>query len=281
MRGLSARRIASCALTVAFLAGVSGPAAMAADSAREHSHAASPRAPLPGADRLLAQVHSLRDPDGRLAPVTDLLMAVLRSDHGKLSAADAKRLGDAAKRALGEATAPAAPTASATPTATAKPTASASPAAPAPAPTASGVLLPAPAKHAAGSRAVGQRAADPTSDALAAVQKALDNLLKTVASGDVSQVLPAVTGLVNELIGLVTATLSGNGLSTSTAATTATASTLPALTVPEVTVPEITVPDVTVPDVTIPDITLPTAAATVTATTTTTTTSTTSTTPAT
>ncbi|MEU0602162.1 hypothetical protein ABZ484_28555 [Streptomyces sp. NPDC006393] len=195
MRGLSARRIASTALCAAFLVGISGPAALAVDSAGEHSRAAAPRASLPGADRLLAKLDGLGDLDrlgdlgSRLTPVRDLATAVLTTDNGRLAPADAKNLGDAAEDALAEASAMIRSARSAQ--------------------TASGV----------------QRAADPASDALAAVQKALEDLLKSLTSGDVGQVLPAVTGLVDGLVDLVTSLLKDDGPTTPG---TSAADTLPA-----------------------------------------------------
>ncbi|WP_306189974.1 hypothetical protein [Streptomyces sp. MK5] len=196
MRGLSARRIASTALCAAFLVGISGPAALAADSAGGHNRVAVPRTSLPGADRLLVELNGLGDLSrlgdlgGRLTPVRDLATAVLTTDNGRLAPADAKKLGEAAEDALAEASTSirSAPSAQA----------------------ASGV----------------QRAADPAGDALAAVQKALEDLLKSLTSGDVGQVLPAVTGLVDSLVDLVDSLLKDDGLTTPGAS--AAVSTLPA-----------------------------------------------------
>ena len=86
------------------------------ESARHSVHAAS-RAPVPGADALLAQVKGLGDLGGVLAPVTDLLNAVLKADNGQLSAEEATKLGDAVKDAIAKATAaaPAVPAAPAAP----------------------------------------------------------------------------------------------------------------------------------------------------------------------
>ncbi|MGW2639293.1 hypothetical protein [Streptomyces sp. NPDC001348] len=100
MRALPTRRIASGALCAALLVGITGPAAMAADPARGRSHAASPDASLPGADALVAKVRSLGTLGRGITPVTDLLNAVLEADNGRLPATEARRLGDAAKRAL-------------------------------------------------------------------------------------------------------------------------------------------------------------------------------------
>lgn len=87
MRALPARRIALGALCAALLAGVTGPAALAADTRP------APTAPL-------AQVRTADAPEHGLTPVVDLLRAVLEADDGRLPAEEARRLGDAALAAL-------------------------------------------------------------------------------------------------------------------------------------------------------------------------------------
>lgn len=207
MRALPARRIASTALCAALLVGLAGPAAVAADPARERAHAAS-RAPLPDADALLAQVKSLGDLGGVLTPVTDLLNAVLKADNGRLSAADAAALGTAVKDAIAEVTetAPVSPgtgtSASTAPTAPAPSTLPATPAVPA-TPATPATTLPAFTRKAP---------ADVIGDALAALQKAIDELIKAVTSGDAAQVTPAVTNTVTSLVNFVAATLLGGKL---------------------------------------------------------------------
>lgn len=103
MPALSARHIASSALCAALLVGVTGPAAMAADTARERSHAASADARLPRADAILKKLRKVNG--GELTPVADLLLAVLEADDGRLPAGEARKLGAAAKRALAKASA--------------------------------------------------------------------------------------------------------------------------------------------------------------------------------
>lgn len=100
MPALSARHIASSALCAALLVGITGPAAVAADSARETSPAASADAQPVRADVLLAKVRTMNG--GELAPVADLLDAVLKADNGRLSPDETRTLGDAAKRALAD-----------------------------------------------------------------------------------------------------------------------------------------------------------------------------------
>ncbi|GAA3498176.1 hypothetical protein GCM10019016_052790 [Streptomyces prasinosporus] len=98
MRALPARRIALGACCAALLVGITGPAATAADPARERTRVVS-------SDALLVQVRSLDAREGELAPVADLLRAVLEADGGRLSPAEAERLGGAARAALEEAAA--------------------------------------------------------------------------------------------------------------------------------------------------------------------------------
>lgn len=103
MRALPARRLALGALCAALLVGVTGPAAMAADSVHEGSRVASPgtpRTPLAQLEEIEARTH-----DGDLAPVADLVKAVLGSGSRSLPAAEVRRLGEAAKKALAEAAA--------------------------------------------------------------------------------------------------------------------------------------------------------------------------------
>lgn len=190
MRGLPARRIASSALCAALLVGIAAPAALAVDgaSAREQRVQAAAHAPVPGADALLAPVKSLGDLGTVLTPVTDLLNAVLKADNGRLPAAEAGTLGKAATDALAKVSATV-------------PTAPATQAAPA---------LPTLAKKSWDVRP--RAAADLTGDALAALQKAIDALLQAVTSGDVSQVVPAVTNVVSGLVSTITATLLGGSL---------------------------------------------------------------------
>lgn len=99
MRGLSTRRIASTALCAALLTAITGPVAVAADSARGRSHAAS-HAPASGADALLARVETSGKLGRALPPVTDLLNTALTADNGQLSAAEATRLVNSAKQAV-------------------------------------------------------------------------------------------------------------------------------------------------------------------------------------
>ncbi|MFJ3302468.1 hypothetical protein ACIPSA_05000 [Streptomyces sp. NPDC086549] len=183
MRGLPARRIASTALCASLLVGIAGPAAIAADSAGERHHAAS-RAPVPGADDALAQLNALGDLGSVLAPVVDLLGKALQD--GRLTPEEAQKIADAVKTAIAKITA-------------------AVPTAPPTTPLSSTTR---------GGDAKGRApsAKDLTGDALAALQKAVDGLVAAAASGDATQVLPAVTAVVTGLVNLVAATLQDDGL---------------------------------------------------------------------
>ncbi|GGV56870.1 hypothetical protein GCM10010294_02970 [Streptomyces griseoloalbus] len=199
MRALPARRVALGALCAAFLAGVTGPTAMAADPAPGQHRATS-------SDALLVQVRNLDAHEDELAPVVDLLEAALEADDGHLSPAEAGRLGEAAKDALEKvaAQAPAdtdppattdTPAAPDTPATTDTPTAADTPAAPDPA---VDTLLP-------------DTAADPTSDALDAAGEAVDSLVDLLLSDDaedadqvpwsVDDLLTRVDDLVGVLVG--------------------------------------------------------------------------------
>ncbi|MCM3266132.1 hypothetical protein M3765_19345 [Streptomyces thermoviolaceus] len=255
MRGLPARHIASTALCAAVLTGIGAPAALAADPAPEPLGATAPRTPLPAADALLDRIEGLGDLGGRLAPVHDLLAAVLTADNGTLTVVDAQRLGDAARDALAQLTvAPVAP------------------------PTGAQLLAP----PQAASPLSGQQDTDPVDDLLATTQKDLDGLLNATTSQDVTQILPAVTVLVDDLGTLVTGVLQDlaqpatpstapapalqdptattpttTTLTTAPPAATTPTTTAPALATPVTVLPAVTVPGITVAGVTVPGVTLP------------------------
>ncbi|WP_336114428.1 hypothetical protein [Streptomyces sp. PTD9-10] len=246
MRVLPVRRLASTTLCAALLVGIAGPAAVAADSARERTHAGSHPA-VPGTDALLAQVRSLRNADPVLNPVVDLLDQSLQK--GRLTPDEARRLGDAAKAAIAKAAA-AAPTTPASPTTPAAPTAPASPATPAtptapatptdpamsntaasPSMSASQSMSASPSRPAAPSLPPDPSVGAPTVPAAAAapllttfaksdvkagqardltgdLQNAIDALLQAVTS-NVDALLVTVTGAVSALVDLITSTIGG------------------------------------------------------------------------
>ncbi|GAA2525617.1 MULTISPECIES: hypothetical protein [Streptomyces] len=208
MRALPARRIALGACCAALLLGITGPAATAADPARERTPAAS-------SDALLAQVRSLDADEGELAPVVDLLEAALETDGGHLPPAEARRLGEAAKKALEEADAKALAT-TAPPAATDPAPTAATPEVPDPAPTATTPEVPDPAPTAT-TPEVPDPAEDTlltddgtrlTSDLLDAVREVVDSLLELLLSDDeaeAAQVPSAVDDLLAEVQDLVDA----------------------------------------------------------------------------
>jgi len=245
----------------------SGPSA-SGQSASGHGRT---QVPVPGADGLLAQVRSLSTAGGVLTPVTDLLDTALKADNGQLPASRAAELGRAAKDAIRKAAAapstvaqpakpvarPTSPAGSASlakpadpakpvqPAKTAAPSAAASPGASASAgaSAAPGVsrkpatpAAPPLSKTAARGEARGHgdtaRGKDTTQDALTALQEAVDALVKASTSGDVGQVVPAVSDVVNNLVDVLLATLTDSGL-------TASALTDPALTGPALIGPDL------------------------------------------
>lgn len=213
MRALSARRLASAAVTATLLIGITAPAAVAVDNeSKSERIEEAAKAPLPGVDGLLAQVQTLGNLGSVLAPVTDVLNAVLKADDGQVSPEQATQLLDAVKAAIAKVTtaAPApvplptdapATTTPATPPATTTPT----DALPLPVP-----ALPLPADKSADDAKA--PSADAVSDALAALQTAVSDLLAAATSGDPTKVVPAATKVVSSLLNAILALLLGGGL---------------------------------------------------------------------
>lgn len=169
------RRLASTALCATLLLGISGPAAMAADHDASRDRASTP---LPGPDALLPRVQRLTEADRVVAPVSDLLKAALTADNRHPSAGRAAgldRAAKAAKDAIGRVNGP-----------------TAAPTGPVTAPTA-----PIPTRNEA------------QSDALAALRKAVDDLAAAATSGNAGQVLPAATAVMNKLISVLVASVTG------------------------------------------------------------------------
>lgn len=209
MRGLSVRSAASTALCATLALGLAAPAALAADAAPEGTRAAS-RAPAPDADTLL-------DLGALLKPVTDLLDSVLATGAGQLDTDEAANVNDVVQDALADVQAslpaasssvpPSSSTVTTTPSTPATPSTPSTPAATTP-------------------EAAATPAAGTTDAALAALQKAIDDLVKATTSLNTTQAGTAASGLATSLVDLVNATLKGVGVSTSSGLTTAT--TLPA-----------------------------------------------------
>lgn len=229
MGALPAWRIATSALCATFLVGIACPAALAAEPVRDHSHAASPGARLPGPESRLEQLRKLDE--GAVDPLLDLMNAARKAENGELTAAEARKVAAAAKQALAEMIAkvrqaPATPTASPTPTQSA---------------TATGVLPPAPVTLPSAPIALPSTPVAVTTDspddawdtldeALDAVEQAVDDFLEAFdpadeASGNDSVVPPSVDNALTELDDLIEA-LNGNEPSEPVAAEP---STLPSL----------------------------------------------------
>ncbi|MEU0427054.1 hypothetical protein ABZ235_26205 [Streptomyces canus] len=194
MRGLPARCIASCALCAALLVAVAGPTAAASRGP----------VPVPHADALRPQVEALAELGGVLTPVTDLLNTVLKADNGQISAEQAAELGDAVKDAtakITEATSAAAVTLPATGTTTTPSSTTGSTTTPTPS-----LLLTLIQNSDAGARSV-KAPADLLDDAIDALEKAIDDLLTAVTSGEAGQVESTLPAVISGLVDAVAATM--------------------------------------------------------------------------
>ncbi|KQW15516.1 hypothetical protein [Streptomyces sp. Root369] len=194
MRGLPARCIASCALCAALLVAVAGPTAAAS------------RGPVsvPHADALRPQVEALAELGGVLTPVTDLLNTVLKADNGRISAEQAAELGDAVKDAtakITEETSAAAVTLPATGTTTTPSTTTGSTTTPTPS-----LLITLIQNGDVGARSA-KAPADLLDDAIDALEKAIDDLLTAVTSGEAAQVESTLPAVISGLVDAVAATM--------------------------------------------------------------------------
>ncbi|MBZ6137977.1 hypothetical protein [Streptomyces olivaceus] len=251
---LPARRIATSALCAGLLIGLSGPAVMAADGdpVRERTRAAS-LAPLPDAEELQGQVGSLAGLGDMLAPVTDMLDAILKADSGRLSATDADKLAAAVKDALAKADA--ADTGTDTGDAATTPGTS-TPAQPPAAPDAdTPVTLPAPVTAQSDDPAAA--APDLAATAYAELQKQVDALTEATTAGDAAKVSPAVKEVVTGIVNVVAATMVGNGLPAADLAGLPGVPTAPEAATPEATTPEATAPEAAAPEAAAPANPLP------------------------
>ncbi|MEU6124512.1 hypothetical protein [Streptomyces sp. NPDC047123] len=185
MRALPVRRIATTTLCATLLLGTAGPA-LASDATRDETRTAS-SAPAPDAAALLGQAQQLNSLGGVLTPVTDLLSAALQAKDGKLAPEDAKKHADAVKKAL---------------------EAAAKPPVKAPADPAAAV----PQLPTGGSPRDAKAPVDVKADAVAALQKAVDELVKAATAGDPKAVLAAAPTVLTGLVNLTVATVLGGGL---------------------------------------------------------------------
>ncbi|MFG2726257.1 hypothetical protein [Streptomyces canus] len=184
MRGLPARCIASCALCAALLVAVAGPTAAASRGP----------VPVPHEDALRPQVEALAELGGVLTPVTDLLNTVLKADDGQISVEQAAKLGDAVKDATAKITEEAS-AAAVTPPATDATTT----------PTPS-LLLTLIQNDDDEARSI-KAPADLLDDAIDALEKAIDDLLTAVTSGEATQVESTLPAAISGLVDAVAATM--------------------------------------------------------------------------
>ncbi|GAB2743350.1 hypothetical protein [Streptomyces bullii] len=219
MPAFSARRIATSALCATFLLGITAPAAVAADTARDRTRES---APASDAATLQSQVQQLGYIGAVVPPVTTLMDAVLKAQNHRLPATEATRLGDAARIAIARvaaspmtpgATTPATPT---TPGTTTPATPGTTLPAPLPAvpstPTTSTNPASVPPPAGSASRHDASVRADTLIEALAELQESVDALVVAAQSGDVAGAIAAVTDVANKLAAVVAAILGGTGL---------------------------------------------------------------------
>ncbi|MFF9200694.1 hypothetical protein ACF1AE_02465 [Streptomyces sp. NPDC014986] len=202
MRALSARRIAIGALCAAVVAGITGPAAVAAETAAGHDRATSSAA-------LLARAGNAHAHASELGPVLGLLKAVLETRDGRLTPERARTLGGAAKAALVRAAADDDPTIM---IAIADTTAPLTTAPAAPAPTAAASALTAPVASTTVTGVLPPAAAELLNDLPGAVREALDDLLDVLlpeAGTGAAPVLPSAGDLLTRVDNLVAALLGG------------------------------------------------------------------------
>lgn len=224
--------IVSTALVGALAFGTAGTAFASPDTDPGGTGTAAPAAP--DVSTLLAQATALGRLGAVLTPVTEAVKAVLEAPGNKLSAADAAKDADAVKAAIAAlaAVAPATPAAPALPATPAVPAVPAAPAAPA-APVLPAVptlpkapVLPkapglpkAPVRPGMLARGVGATTfaaprADLTGDALAGLQKAVTDLLKSSTSGDATGSVGGVVKVVTDLVNVLLSSLLGGTLPT-------------------------------------------------------------------
>jgi len=156
-----------------------GPAAALTSAPEPAPAAAEYQAPIPDAAALGKQVDTLQGISGVLTPVTEFLDAVLAADDGQLPAAEATKHAEAIKKVLTPPTTPAPP------------------------------ALPGPDAVDTADRAAPP---DLIADALAALQKQIDAILKAVTSGSPTDVAASLLSVVTGLVNVVVSTVLGGDL---------------------------------------------------------------------
>ncbi|WP_405777944.1 hypothetical protein [Streptomyces sp. NBC_00859] len=180
--------LVSSAVCGALALGIAGPAAhAAAGGPRAARPVSAPAAPVPGAGKLLSQSKLLGEAGGVLAPVTDLLDAVLRAPAGRLPAADATKLADPVKGALARVTEGAL----------------AAPAAPG---------IPGGVTGVSGAPSAPDPGAALKAKAAGDLQGKVDSLVEASTTGSSAEVAAAVQAVVTSQVNVLVATVLGGGL---------------------------------------------------------------------
>ncbi|MEU3410478.1 hypothetical protein ABZ760_04265 [Streptomyces sp. NPDC006658] len=234
MRDLPVRRLASTVLCASVLVGITGPVALAADTAGEHGRTAS-RVSVPAAekDRLLTRARALGRTHPELGPVVELLSRSL--EEGRLPAGEAGRLGEAAKEAIVRAAGTAGAQSPAAPVTVRHASAGAPMARDVLDDTIGGLLtaIDELVKSITDEAAAAQAAADQiTADQTAVDQTGTDQTAADQTAADESgQMLPSLDGLLSGLFDLLTGLFGtgGSGLAVSELPTTATPALVPGL----------------------------------------------------
>ncbi|MFH9404423.1 hypothetical protein ACH4JS_32375 [Streptomyces sp. NPDC017638] len=239
MRDLPVRRLASTVLCASVLVGITGPVALAADTAGEHGRTAS-RVSVPAAekDRLLTRARALGRTHPELGPVVELLSRSL--EEGRLPAGEAGRLGEAAKEAIVRAAGTAGAQSPAAPVTVRHASAGAPMARDVLDDTIGGLLtaIDELVKSITDEAAAAQAAADQiTADQTAVDQTAVDQTgtdqtaADQTAADESGQMLPSLDGLLSGLFDLLTGLFGtgGSGLAVSELPTTATPALVPGL----------------------------------------------------
>ena len=97
---MQAKKTTSIAIATVLTAGAATAAFAAGQDSERPAATVQAQAPLPEAEKLVAQTQLLNDAGGVLAPITDLIDAVLEADNGKLPTTEATKHAKAVEEAL-------------------------------------------------------------------------------------------------------------------------------------------------------------------------------------
>ncbi|WP_405798303.1 hypothetical protein [Streptomyces sp. NBC_01506] len=192
MRSHVSSRAAAAAVCAVLVLGSAGTA-VATTVHRTPAGVGADRAPIADAATVKQQAESLSSLSGAIAPVTDLLDAVLAADNGQLSAADVQKHRAAVQKGL-DAVKNAAPAAPAKPGNNAGNADAVNPV------------------NAVGADGKASAPADLTAQAVASVQRSTDALLKAATGKDARAVVTQSQAVVTSLVNLTTALVMNGGL---------------------------------------------------------------------